>query len=105
VAEEVAGESGVQLFHLLIDKQKVVNQRFIASCVEISKIFAAEDGFSVTSVVIDDADIAVAAEEFHKRKVPFLVLAHSVGELDDAFGLSALVGIGRKTTDLKTVLA
>jgi len=105
VAEKVAGESWVSLLHLLIDNEKVVDQRFVTSCIEISKVFAAEDRFSVSSVVIDDADIAFAAEELHKRKVPFFVLAHSVSELDDAFWLSAIDGIGRKTTDLKTVLA
>ena len=105
MSEEVARNSRMTLPDLFIYHQEVVYKCFITTGIEVAEVFACNHGLTVTSVVVDHAHIAVSAEELHKRKVPFLVFAHSVGELHDTFTRVASLRLGDEAADLDAVEA
>ena len=88
MAEKADFQSRVLFLGPILNEKKVFDKGIGPAFEHKAQVFRAFDGFAMSTMVVDDAYPALFAEIIHKWKIAFLVLGHSVGNLENAFGFA-----------------
>jgi len=62
----------------------IFNHSFPSSGIHVFQVILAFHRLAMSTLIMNDADIAVTGKETHERIIVFLVVAHAVNELYDA---------------------
>ena len=77
-------ESGILRPDPVVHHADIFHHGLPSAVIHIAEVFRVLYGSSVAAVVVNDADKTVCRQELHQRDISFLVLAHSVHQLDNA---------------------
>lgn len=86
VPEESERKTGKTLFDIFGNLVNVSDDAFDAVFAEITVTARFVEASAVTTMVMDDDDVALRCEIVHESVVTLAMLGHAVNELDDAFG-------------------
>ena len=88
MSEKGDRQAGILFAGPFLYQAKVFYQCSSPALAHIAQVLRALHGGSVSAMVVDYAYIAVSGKVLHKRIISFLVLGHTVGDLENAFRLA-----------------
>lgn len=88
MSEENNLQVWISLAYPFVDEANIFNHSFPSSGIHVSKIILAFHRLAMSTLIMNDADVAMTGKKMHKGIIAFFMVTHAVDELYDGSWLS-----------------